>query len=159
VTWAQNDAAIEAYMNGIEYIYRINDDTDMETSGWTETFISVLRHLDPPNVGICGPKHNRGNLKILTYEFTHRSHIEIFGCYYPRILKNWDGDVWMTNVYRPERSFQIQHITLLHTLDAGTRYQVTSLGSWVLRNIIQENKAALERLMTDNTFPFNNKSS
>jgi 23S rRNA-/tRNA-specific pseudouridylate synthase len=33
VTWAQNDAAIEAYMNGIEYIYRINDDTDMETSG------------------------------------------------------------------------------------------------------------------------------
>lgn len=75
-------------MNDLDFdlvvLFRINDDTDMRTRNWTEAFISTLASYDPPNVGVVGPNHSGGNVGILTYDFTHRTHIEIFGFYYPR---------------------------------------------------------------------------
>ncbi len=65
-------------------VCRINDDTEMETSGWTEAFIRTLASYDPPNVGVVGPNHSGGNTGLLTYDFTHKTHMEIFGFYYPR---------------------------------------------------------------------------
>jgi len=41
-TWAQNDAMLEAYLDHVDYLYRVNDDTRMLTGGWTEKFIAAL---------------------------------------------------------------------------------------------------------------------
>ena len=41
----------------------------------------ALRHMNPPNVGITGPTGGRRD--IFTFEFVHRTHIDIFGFYYP----------------------------------------------------------------------------
>ena len=87
--WAQNDAMMEAYMDGMDYGYRINDDTLLLTPGWTEKFIATLLALDPPNIGVVGPNHEGGNTEILTYDFTSRLHIEIYGYHYPKIFKDW----------------------------------------------------------------------
>ena len=87
--WAQNDAMMEAYIDGMDYGYRINDDTLLLTSGWTEKFINALLSFDPPNVGVVGPNHKGGNTEILTYDFTSRLHIEIYGYHYPKIFKDW----------------------------------------------------------------------
>jgi hypothetical protein len=51
---------------------------------WTETFIGQLGSMSPRFVGVVGPKHSGGNTAILTYDFVHRRHIEMFGFYYPR---------------------------------------------------------------------------
>jgi hypothetical protein len=59
---------MEAYLSGMEYFYRINDDTILETPGWTEAFIWNLAQFDPPNIGIVGPNHRGGNYRVLTYE-------------------------------------------------------------------------------------------
>lgn len=40
--WAQNDAMLDAYLDGAEYFYRINDDTRMVTGNWTDMFINTL---------------------------------------------------------------------------------------------------------------------
>jgi len=40
--WAQNDAMLDAYLDGVDYFYRVNDDTKMLTDGWTDVFIRVL---------------------------------------------------------------------------------------------------------------------
>ena len=40
--WAQNDAMMEAYLDGAEFFYRVNDDTRMASSRWTELFIETL---------------------------------------------------------------------------------------------------------------------
>lgn len=40
--WAQNDAMMAAYLDNMDYYYRVNDDTVMETPGWTEKFIEEL---------------------------------------------------------------------------------------------------------------------
>ena len=87
--WAQNDAMMEAYIDGMDYSYRINDDTLLGTPGWTEKFVNVLESMDPPNVGVVGPTHSGGNLKILTYDFTSSIHVDIFGFHYPKLFTDW----------------------------------------------------------------------
>ena len=82
--WAQNDAQMEAYLDNIHYFYRINDDTIMISENWTSTFIQLLDEYDPPRVGVVGPMHKGGNTKILTYDFVHSTHLDMFGIYYPR---------------------------------------------------------------------------
>ncbi len=123
--WAQNDAMVEAYLDGMEYFYRVNDDSKMVTKGWAEAFIKVLSNYDPPNVGVVGPAHKGGNTAILTYDFTHRTHLDIFGVYYPRLFKDWWGDNWMTKVYQPGRSTKLAAIRLTHTMKMGRRYNVS----------------------------------
>jgi len=76
----------------------------MRTSGWTEKFIRTLEGYDPALVGVVGPNHSGGNVGILTYDFVHRTHVDIFGYYYPRLFTDWWGDAWITRVYKPNRS-------------------------------------------------------
>ena len=87
--WAQNDAMMEAYIDGMDYGYRVNDDTLFQTPGWTETFINILTSIDPPNIGVVGPNHSGGNIEILTYDFTSSTHIDIFGYHYPKLFTDW----------------------------------------------------------------------
>ena len=121
-TWAQNDAMMEAYLDHIDFYYRVNDDTKMDTGGWVEAFIAVLKRYSPPLVGVVGPNHSGGNMEILTYDFVHRTHVDIFGFYYPRLFTDWWGDDWMTIVYRPDHSVKLNEIKLAHTLGLGQRY-------------------------------------
>jgi len=123
-TWAQNDAMLEAYLDNADYFYRVNDDTLMLTGGWTEKFISTLEEYDPPRVGVVGPKHSGGNVGILTFDFVHRTHVDVFGFYYPRLFTDWWGDAWITRVYKPNRSTKLNEVRLAHTLQLGRRYSV-----------------------------------
>jgi len=123
-TWAQNDAMLEAYLDNVEYYYRINDDTNLITKNWTEMFISVLRGYSPQHVGVVGPNHSGGNTAILTYDFVHRTHVDIFGFYYPRLFTDWWGDTWITRVYSPARLTKLENVRLDHTLGLGRRYEV-----------------------------------
>lgn len=120
---AQNDAMMEAYMSNMQYYYRINDDTVMKTAGWTKKFINTLKTLDPPFVGVVGPRHFQGNTKILTYDFVHYTHLHIHGFYYPRVFTDWFADGWITYSYQPNRVIKLNNVFLDHTLQLGTRYQ------------------------------------
>lgn len=122
--WAQNDAMLEAYLDNVDYHYRINDDTVMKTKDWTRTFIETLNALDPPRVGVVGPNHSGGNTAILTYDFVHRTHVDIFGFYYPRLFTDWFADGWITRTYRPDRCKKLPDVLLVHTLGLGQRYHV-----------------------------------
>lgn len=127
--WAQNDVMITAYLDGADYFYRVNDDTILLTTHWTEKFIERLHQFHPPLVGVVGPHHSGGNTAILTYDFVHRTHVEIFGFYYPRVFTDWFADRWITNVYSNSmsigvRSDKLRTVRLKHTMKAGTRYNV-----------------------------------
>ena len=99
--WAQNDGMMEAYIDGMEYGYRLNDDTKLASPGWTEKFINVLLTSNPPNVGVVGPGHinNMGQIirdDILTFDFTSSVHIDIFGFHYPKAFIDWCGGTLIT---------------------------------------------------------------
>ena len=93
-------------------------------SDWPRIFIDHLLQLDPPNVGVVGPVAEEGKTSILTYDFVHRTHIEIFGYYYPRVFTNWWADDWITHVYAPDRAVMVQDVKVQHTGERGTRYDV-----------------------------------
>jgi hypothetical protein len=43
-----------AYDVGADYIYRVNDDTEM-AAPWAHRFVTKLANLGPPNIGAVGP--------------------------------------------------------------------------------------------------------
>ena len=84
----------------------MNDDTVLESTGWTEKLIEQLLRFHPPNVGVAGPWFRDGNIAIMTHDFVHRTHIDIFGFYYPRVFTDWFAD---GKFYMMKSSFNILH--------------------------------------------------
>lgn len=103
-----------AYDMGADYIYRVNDDTEM-AGPWARRMMDELGRLDPPNLGAVGPLCKQGNVKILTHDFTHRTHMEVFGgLYYPRELVDWWMDDWISRVYGSRRTRQGASVAVVH---------------------------------------------
>ena len=148
--WAQNDAMMEAYLDGVDFFYRVNDDSQIESSEWTEAFIKTLASYEPKYVGVVGPKHSGGNTVILTYDFVHRTHVDIFGFYYPRFFSTWWADDWVTKVYQPGRSTKLSGIKLKHTMRLGQRYKVDYSVSKKVNQHIAEDKKTLQRFVSAN---------
>lgn len=106
---AFNFALRAAYEDGADYLYRVNDDTVMETV-WAGPLVSALLQFKPPNFGVVGPSAMVGrgsggdegdsDARLLTHDMTHRTHMDVFGAhYYPAVLDSWWMDDWMTRVY------------------------------------------------------------
>lgn len=80
----------------------------------------------PPPYGVIGPRSFNTDNRILTHDFVHRTHMEVFGGqYYPTELQDWWMDDWISSVYGPQRSFMSKNITIYHHVKAhGKRYKV-----------------------------------
>ena len=128
---AQNDALMAAYHDNMDYLYMVNDDTHMMTTKWTEQLIDQLVHFHPPNVGLVGPVCRVGPANILTYNFVHRTHVDIFKCFYPPMFTDWYADAWISGVYKPNNAVKVPTVKVRHTMEKGTRYKVHgALGLW-----------------------------
>lgn len=80
-----------------DYLVRVNDDTEFLTPRWLTLAVTKLQQYDPPNVGVVGPECQAGNTMILTHDFVHATHMEIFqGYYYPTVFRNWYLDDWIS---------------------------------------------------------------
>eukprot|EP00744_Colponema_vietnamica_P007701 GILI01011055.1.p1 GENE.GILI01011055.1~~GILI01011055.1.p1 ORF type:complete len:370 (-),score=53.45 GILI01011055.1:41-1054(-) len=111
----------KAVEGGADYIYRVNDDTAMETSHWAEKFIQTLRSYNPPNIGVVGPRCDQGKTSILTHDCIHRSHWDIFGFHYPPAFENWYCDDWVSHVYGEARTRKLMDVSVFHAI-FQTRY-------------------------------------
>lgn len=128
-SWAHTDAIMAAYKEGADYAYRTNDDTKFpEVKFWADLWILNLRSRKPlPNVGVVGPACGEGATWILTHDFTHKTHVVIFGFQYPRSLPNWSSDDWITYVYDGFKMMHKEESTVVgHTFALGTRYNPSS---------------------------------
>lgn len=95
-----NEMAYTAYLENATYFCRVNDDTQFKSKKWISEAVATLQAYDPPNIGVTGPKCDQGNTNILTHDFVHRHHMEIFGgLYYPPCFNNWYLDDWISFVY------------------------------------------------------------
>lgn len=85
----------KAYGDGFDYFYQCGDDIVFRTKGWINDSIKMLKSKN--NIGLTGPINN--NNRILTQSFVSRKHMEIFGWYFPKEIKNWCCDDWYNMVY------------------------------------------------------------
>ena len=92
-----------------------------------------------------GPLHKGGNEAILTYDFVHRTHIDIFGYYYPRVFTDWWADDWMSKVYGTQRTLKLPGVRLVHTQENGQRYNARSSKVKYLKDQLEEDTLTLNR--------------
>ena len=157
---AQSDAMMAAYLDNMPFFYRVNDDTIFETANWTEAFVRTLKGNQPPNIGVVGPNHRNGNMKGLTYDFVHRSHMDIFGSYYPRVFTGWFADEWISEVYRPGRMHKLHNIRVTHTMEKGRRYGVRmALGKFLQPELDSAKSLLREWLQAKNATSSSSSSS
>jgi hypothetical protein len=115
------------YEDGADYLYRVNDDSMTETA-FAKPMVQALLSMNPPNIGVVGPSHKGGNEEILTHDFVHRSHLDIFGLYYPTRFRSWYMDDWITFVYGKSKTKKLKKVRVNHATDThGTRYEIDGL--------------------------------
>ena len=102
-----NAVALQAQSATIVFFYRINDDTLM-LSPWAGAFACSLCSLGPP-YGVVGPVESV-RADILTHDFVHAMHLDIFHEYYPGFLTDWWLDDWISKVYGPTRSYRLAEV-------------------------------------------------
>lgn len=94
----------EAYNLGADFMYRVNDDSYLQ-GNWPAFFVQRLMSLPPP-YGVIGPSSVQTDDRILTHDFVHRTHLELFKLdYYPHQLSDWWMDDWISHVYGRQRTF------------------------------------------------------
>ncbi len=117
-----------------EYLYQLGDDIKFLTPGWEDAFIQKLKTVN--NIGVTGPI-DINNKKLLTQSFVHKTHLKIFGTYYPDKIENWYIDDWISDVYKPNRYFMIKTI------------RVKNSGGPPRYNIVKHDKKDFEKLVNN----------
>lgn len=96
----------QAYDDGCEYFFQCGDDIYFKSNNWVKDCITELQLHD--NIGLTGPLNN--NNRILTQAMISRTHMEIFGYFFPEEIINWCCDDWYNFVYRPNYFYPLhQH--------------------------------------------------
>jgi len=139
------EMARAAYRDGADYFYRVNDDTEL-TARWPIVFVKSLQSLGTP-FGVVGPRCDQGNQKILTHDFVHRIHMEIFDMnYYPPQLTDWWMDDWISFVYGQTRTFKAQQVSVIHHTGAhGQRYEVDHSHANLLDTLVVQGRQTIRK--------------
>lgn len=144
-----NEVTKRAYDEGVEYIFRTNDDVQLRSKGWITMAVAKLRNLH--NVGVVGPLTLKGNTNILTLDFTHRTHIDIFGTYYPPEMKNWYVDNFITFVYN-NRLVVLKEWDALH-LVKPTRYSIFTPKREIYESRMVEGRKLINDYLNEQNVP------
>ena len=145
--WAQNDALMKAYQENFAYYFMVNDDTEISGQGWTEALVNGLAKRSPPNFGLVGPRHIGDNQAILTHNFAHKTHIDLFTFFYPRVFDTWYADEWITRVYSPAFMKEIPEAIVHHGARIKARYKPRILPPSEVTSIVDSHKKELRKAM------------
>lgn len=130
-----------------DYYYRINDDTEL-VDRWPTIFVQTLQQMKPP-YGVVGPNCRQGNKHILTHDFVHKTHMDIFKMnYYPPVFVDWYMDTWISFVYGPYRTVRPPNIEVFHhTAEHGRRYEVDRRHKNLMDGIMKSSRELVREWM------------
>ena len=118
--WAVNYITKEAYLDGYDYFFRVNDDSEFKALKWTSTLVEALQRND--DFGAVGVL-DKDNPRIWTHSFVARQHLEIFGFHFPFSFGNYWSDDWITLAYDSSFSIWLYDVPIHHHL-FSERYSV-----------------------------------
>jgi hypothetical protein len=137
-----------AYGAGCDFMYHIDDDTEFITPDWADRFVSTLEGFVPPLWGAVGPTCHEGNTAILTHDFVHRTHLDLFQTHYPPPLTSWWFDDWITSVYGPRNTRRIPDVLVRdHPERSHLRYNISWASSDQLPALIAEGRRHVQDAM------------
>lgn len=129
-----------------EYLYQLGDDIEFKSKGWEDLFITLLAKQN--NIGAVGPKDEGNITGILTQSFVHCTHLSIFNRYFPKELKNWYIDDWISEIYdtRVERRIIVQNKS------RKPRYSISNDKDKKIL-LVTDHKKLINSLKTSGKFP------
>ena len=147
------EIARKAYDLGAEFMYRVNDDTEFH-GRWPKLYSHTLLSLSKP-YGVVGPRSTTTQNRILTHDFVHRTHMDIFDkVYYPVELVDWWMDDWISSIYGISRTFMSKDVTVIHHVKYhGRRYDVNASNEDKLEPLVMN---ARQRILSWMKSPSNN---
>lgn len=116
-----------AYDKGFDYFYQLGDDIEIITKNSITSFIKTLKEMN--NIGVAGPL-DTNNPNLLTQSFVHKTHMNIFGFYYPHEFTNWHCDNWIQEVYKPDRMKKLKEVSVRNS-GGPARYQIQGRGDYM----------------------------
>jgi len=125
----------EAYKDGCDFLYHVNDDTELLTPLWSSKFVDALKNFTPPLLGVVGPRCRQGNTVIITHDFVHRGHLDLFSTHYPPQLTDWYMDDWITWIYGPSHTRMLEDAEVMRH-DLSARYEIDWESQLVLKKLI-----------------------
>ncbi|CAE7420300.1 unnamed protein product [Symbiodinium microadriaticum] len=139
-----------AYELGANYFYRVNDDTEFR-GRWPKLYVKALLEMRPP-FGVVGPSSLGSVDAILTHDFVHRVHMEIFEQdYYPPELTDWWMDDWISRVYGKKRTLIAKEVAVMHhTYAHGQRYEVDRGNQRLVPNALKKGRELIRQWMVKN---------
>lgn len=135
-TWVTNYMTQWGYDLGVDYFYRINDDTILKPNKWSTAYVNILAGMRPiPGLGVTGPCDPVQKCALLTMSFVGRPHIECFGTHFPYLFGAYWADDWIMYVYtNPDREVFGEdalmmvvalNVTITHVV-LQPRYEITA---------------------------------
>ena len=112
----------KAYDDNCQYFYQCGDDIEFKTKNWLEDGIDMLQKHD--NIGITGPVNN--NNFIITQSLVSRTHMEIFGNFFPEKIINWGCDDWYNEVYKPKYFYPLKKHMCVN-IGGQERYEIDDI--------------------------------
>ena len=104
-----------------------------------------------PPFGVIGPSSLHSQDLILTHDFVHRTHMDIFeGRYYPLEFSDWFMDDWISAVYGPLRTVLSRKVGVDHHSRLGLRgssYEATRSNENLLAPLIKSGQQNISRWM------------
>ena len=148
VAWAQNDALMAAYRDNFAYYYMLNDDTKILSQHWTEALVNNLAQRKWPNFGVTGPRHFGDDRCVMTHNFVHKTHIDLFSFFYPRLFKTWHADEWIMRLYNPWYTKESLDAVVRHAT-AVRRYNVSFVsGRGFLKSVVSSKYFLVQKILT-----------
>jgi len=119
------DLAIDKY--NAEYLYVFSDDLNVYNLTFIDKFINYFKTQN----NIClGWGIDERNPSICTHPFVHKKHVELLGFFYPKEIKNWYCDDWITQVYtKLNKVVKSDDVVFKNTLDSSfvARYEIANV--------------------------------
>jgi hypothetical protein len=135
VTRMWNILAKLAYNDGADYFYQCGDDIRIDVPGWVRASVDTLTQRN--NIGMTGPRNLHGNTRILTQSFVHRTHMDIFGHYFPEEIRNWFCDDWINDIYEPCR---LPPEYTCDNIGGDPRYEIEHSGGITCQSLVERDK-------------------
>ena len=119
-----------------EYLYLIADDLIFYKFDYINIFIKYLNENN--NIGL-GWTDDVLIKRICTHPFVNKKHVQILGYFYPKEIKNWFCDDWITNLYKKINKIIRTSDNVLHnTIYAqnAKRYDIYPINITYLDNLV-----------------------
>lgn len=134
VVFLWNSLFVEAYKDKNDYFVQLNDDTEIDSTGWLSKSIN---YFEKGFDGVIGFNSQEWGCKLFTQTLVSRKHFERNnGNFYPMLFHNSMSDIWITEYYKNKRICLREYRTNNHF--SKTRYKKCPFNRRLLKKILKK---------------------